>query len=81
MKTPRRIPARTVRSAGATSYVNAATLAPASTLAPCYCAACSKRVEARGPVVIASRDCDLTASFDVLYCTEACRTRFVAGAL
>jgi len=79
---PRRIAARTVTTTdGARAHIPAVTLVDASAAAPCYCAGCSRRIEARSALVISSRDCDLTAAFDVTYCSRSCRASAVGGAL
>ena len=45
---PRRIAARTVTTTdGARAHIPAVTLVDASAVAPCYCAGCSRRIEAR----------------------------------
>lgn len=74
---PLREAARIVRSASGTSHLPAVTVMQFSTLAPCWCAGCSKRIEARGEMVLSSRDCDVTSAFDVHYCSAACRAAVV----
>ena len=79
---PRKIAARTVTTTdGARAYLPAVTLVDASAVTPCYCAGCSRRIEARGALVISSRDVDLSAAFDVTYCSRTCRASTVGGAL
>ncbi len=79
---PRKIAARTVTTTdGARAYLPAVTLVDASAVTPCYCAGCSRRIEARGALVISSRDVDLNAAFDVTYCSRTCRASTVGDAL
>ena len=79
---PRKIAARNVTTTdGARAYLPAVTLVDASAMTPCYCAGCSRRIEVRGALVVSSRDCDLNAAFDVVYCSRTCRAATVGGAL
>ena len=81
-KPSRRVPARTVANRdGSTSHLPAVDVVAVSAVTPCWCAACSTKIAARAEYVIASRVVDTAGVHAVPYCSLACRTRFVGGAL
>lgn len=80
-----KVPARKVSLAhGVTAHVPAVELLSTTAAATCWCAACSHRLDASAATVTARRvevgpGVDPSV-FDVVYCSAACRARFLGGA-